>query len=148
MTTIADHMTAAHRRCDEGLASAEDAVTKEQWSDAAQRWADFENSLALHLAREEKVLFPSFEQATGMTEGPTAVMRMEHDQMRDLFVRLSESVHAQNGSGFLDLSETLMVLIQQHNMKEEQMLYPMCDRSLSDTDRIISEIENITDTSG
>lgn len=143
MTTIVEFMTAVHRRCDKGLAAAEEAVSKENWPEASQQWADFAAELTLHLAREEKVLFPAFEKATGMTEGPTAVMRMEHEQMRQLFSQLTEAVAAKNGSRFLGLSETLMVLMQQHNMKEEQMLYPMCDRALSDTDRIISEIETI-----
>ena len=31
--------------------------------------------------------------------------------------------------GYLGLSETLMVLTQQHNMKEEQMLYHMMDQT-------------------
>ncbi len=141
MATIVEFMTAAHRHCDEGLASAEEAVSKENWSDASGKWAEFEAEMALHFAREEKVLFPSFEETTGMTEGPTAVMRMEHEQMRNLFSQLTEAVGAQDGSRFLGISETLMVLIQQHNMKEEQMLYPMCDRALADADRIISEIE-------
>jgi len=143
MTTIAEFMTADHRRCDQGLASAEEAVSKESWSEASRRWAGFAAEMALHFAREEKALFPSFEEATGMTEGPTVVMRMEHEQMRNLLSQLAEAVGAQDGSRFLGLSETLMILIQQHNMKEEQMLYPMCDRALADTGRIISEIEAI-----
>ncbi len=143
MTTIVDFMTAVHRQCDEELAAAEQAVSTGDWSAASQKWSDFAADMTLHFAREEGALFPAFEHATGMTEGPTAVMRMEHEQMRDLFAQLSEAADAKNDSRFLDLSETLMVLIQQHNMKEEQMLYPMCDRALSDTARVISEIESI-----
>ena len=143
MATIVEFMTAAHRRCDEGLASAEEAVSKGSWIDASERWAGFTAEMTLHFAREEGVLFPSFEDATGLTEGPTAVMRMEHEQMRNMFSQLTEAVDEQDGSRFLGLSETLMVLVQQHNMKEEQMLYPMCDRALTDTGRIISEIETI-----
>ena len=143
MKTILEYMTADHRRCDEGLAAAEEAVSKESWTEAGERWAVFEAEMARHFAREEKVLFPSFEEATGMTQGPTTVMRMEHEQMRNLLSQLSEAVGAQDGARFLGLSETLMVLVQQHNMKEEQMLYPMCDRTLTDADSVISEITAI-----
>ncbi len=144
MTTIAGFMTAIHRQCDEGLASAEEAVCNKDWAKARPGWSDFAAEMALHFAQEETVLFPSFEDTTGMTEGPTAVMRMEHEQMRHLFSELSKAVEAEDDSQFLGLSETLMVMIQQHNMKEEQMLYPMCDRALTDASRIISEIEAVT----
>lgn len=143
MTTIVEFMTAVHRHCDEEIAAAEEAVSKQMWSEASQGWTRFADEMTLHFAREERVLFPAFEEATGMTEGPTAVMRMEHEQMRHMLSQLAEAVAAEDGPRFLDLSETLMVLIQQHNMKEEQMLYPMCDRALTDTERIISEIEKV-----
>ena len=83
-----------------------------------------------------------------MTQGPTAVMRMEHEQMRSLLSQLTEAVSRQDGPRFLGLSETLMVLMQQHNMKEEQMLYPMCDRALADTASIIARIEAVSGDSG
>jgi hemerythrin-like domain-containing protein len=143
MTIIAEYMTAAHRHCDEELASAEEAVGSEEWPEATRKCADFTAEMALHFAREERALFPAFEEATGVTSGPTAVMRMEHEQMRRLLSELSKAVEAQDGQRFLGLSETLMVLIQQHNMKEEQMLYPMCDQALADPGRVISEFETI-----
>jgi hemerythrin-like domain-containing protein len=37
-----------------------------------------------HFGVEESVLFPRFEQSTGMYRGPTQVMRGEHVQMRQL----------------------------------------------------------------
>ncbi len=148
MTTLVEFMTVAHRQCDEGLASAEEAVSRESWPDADEKWTHFSSAMALHFAQEEKVLFLAFEEATGMTEGPTAVMRMEHEQMRSLLTQLAESVNGQDGSRFLGLSETLMVLMQQHNMKEEQMLYPMCDQALSDIASIITRIETVAGDSG
>ena len=35
-----------------------------------------------HFEMEEAVLFPAFEEATGMTQGPTMVMHAEHVQMK------------------------------------------------------------------
>jgi iron-sulfur cluster repair protein YtfE (RIC family) len=37
------------------------------------------------------------------------------------------------------LSETLMMIMQQHNMKEEQMLYPMMDQTLGQAGAEIAE---------
>jgi len=64
----------------------------------------------------------------GSTGGPTQVMRMEHEQMRSLIASLTDVVEQQDQSEFLGEAETLLVLMQQHNMKEEQILYPMIDR--------------------
>ena len=54
--------------------------------------------------------------------GPTRMMRMEHEQMRQLFSELAEALENRDKDGYLGLSETLMILMQQHNMKEEQVL--------------------------
>lgn len=55
------------------------------------------------------------------------MMRMEHDQMRGLLDTLDAALRTKDAGRCLDLSDTLMVLVQQHNMKEEQVLYPMRD---------------------
>ena len=45
---------------------------------------------------------------------------------------------------FLGEAETLMVLTQQHNMKEEQILYPMTDRSLAgDAPDVVDQMREV-----
>lgn len=129
---LAAFLTSDHRHCDEHLATVEAHVQGRRWADAAAAWTAFERATRCHLAREEEILFPAFEQQTGHRGGPTMVMRMEHEQMRSLLGPLAAAVAQRDERRFLDLSETLMLLIQQHNMKEEQMLYPMCDQVLTD----------------
>ncbi len=129
--TLTAIMTADHRRCDEHLAALEAAAQDGRWSEATDALDTFTATVRAHLLAEEQVLFPAFERATGQRGGPTMVMRMEHDQMRGLLDTLAEAVRAKNSPRCLDLSDTLMVLIQQHNMKEEQVLYPMCDQVLA-----------------
>ena len=65
-----------------------------------------------------------------MTQGPTMIMRMEHDQMRQLLNALQEDLEKKDRNHFFGVSESLMMLMQQHNMKEEQMLYKMADMHL------------------
>ena len=137
MNSIPEYMTAKHRECDEFFTEAEAAVAKKNWPLALTKWQRFARELTEHLAQEEEVLFPQFEQATGMTAGPTQVMRMEHQQMRALVQSLDNALAAQEKDEYLGLSETLMVMMQQHNMKEEMMLYPMMAQHLSDSDKLI-----------
>jgi len=124
-------MTDDHRRCDDLFAVTDKAIGKKQWELAATSWAQFRAAMEAHLSAEEATLFPAFEQASGMTMGPTRVMRMEHDQIREL---LADAAHA-IGDRLADASagylETLLIMMQQHNMKEENILYPMCDEQLA-----------------
>jgi hemerythrin-like domain-containing protein len=66
-----------------------------------------------------------------MTQGPTQIMRMEHRQMSDLLNQLSDGLTRQDADAFLGDCETLLIIMQQHNMKEEQMLYHMADQVLA-----------------
>jgi hemerythrin-like domain-containing protein len=43
---------------------------------------------------------------------------------------MAEAVESQDKDVYLSLCESMMILLQQHNMKEEQMLYAMCERLL------------------
>lgn len=141
MTSIVDFMTQDHRHSDEIYAAAEEKVAAGQWDEAAQSWKIFRNALETHLNREEGFLFPAFEAQTGNTQGPTAVMRMEHEQMRSLVSAMDEAIVATDADSFLGLAETLMILTQQHNMKEEQILYPMSDQVLGDPDMLIKQMQ-------
>ncbi|HMA11010.1 MAG TPA: hemerythrin domain-containing protein [Steroidobacteraceae bacterium] len=130
MSTILAFLGSDHRACDDLFASAEAAVAQKDWDSARSLFARFQAAMAHHLAMEEEVLFPAFEARTGMSSGPTAVMRMEHQQMRGLLHDMARAVVDANPNGYLGLSETLNMLMQQHNLKEENMLYPMSDQVL------------------
>lgn len=108
--------------------AAEDAVAKTDWAAAAHALTHLTGALETHFTAEEETLFPAFEQASGMRSGPTAVMREEHRQMRGLLQMLQQALAVQDGEAFVGAAETLLILMQQHNMKEENILYPMCDR--------------------
>jgi hemerythrin-like domain-containing protein len=131
MDTISSYMTDDHHRCDELFAQAESAASGQDWSAIATDLQAFLDSMAKHFKMEEEVLFPAFEQRTGMSMGPTQVMRMEHEQMRELFQAMADAVGNQDKDEFLGQAETLLVMMQQHNMKEEQILYRMADQMLA-----------------
>ncbi len=131
MTTIRSFMTDDHRRCDDLFAEAEQAVGKGNLDLALVAFGHFRNAMLAHFDSEEKTLFPTFEAKTGMSMGPTQVMRMEHVQMRALMEEAADALKAGNAEDYLGLADTLLIMMQQHNMKEENILYPMCDQHLS-----------------
>lgn len=123
-----------HKHCDEIFSRAEEACVNGDWATGADAFAQFHEQLETHFSGEEEVLFPAFEAATGMTSGPTEVMRGEHRQMRDLIGQMESAVASRDSDAFGDAAETLLILMQQHNMKEENILYPMCDNALGASD--------------
>ncbi len=143
MSNIKDYMTQDHRDCDEIFSQMEEAVANKS-DDAISKFEEFYDALTNHFKMEEMVLFPQFEQKTGMIQGPTQVMVMEHEQMRGLLSQMVEAIGAKDDDKFFGLSETLMILMQQHNMKEEQMLYTMIQQHLgSDADHIITQMRTV-----
>ena len=144
MTTITETMSADHRRCDDIFALAEEQIAKGDWAKGGAQFEAFRRATEHHFAMEEEVFFPRFEQRTGQTMGPTQMMRMEHNQMRQLFSEMADAVIQQNKERCLGLSETLMMIMQQHNMKEEQMLYRMADQVFgSDAASVVEEMQNL-----
>jgi len=129
---IKEFMAQDHKDCDQLFADAENAAATGDWATVTQAFNGFINAMERHLGMEENELFPAFEAATGMTMGPTEMMRSEHGQMRELFSEMQEAVDNKQSDDYLGASETLLILMQQHNMKEEQILYTMMDQHLSE----------------
>jgi hemerythrin-like domain-containing protein len=127
---ISQFMTNEHRECDTVFAAAEQAAANGDWEAAEKAFLEFSNETLTHFKREEEELFPTFEEQTRNTQGPTQVMRYEHEQVKGLIGKLAEALEAQDKDAYLSLCESMMILLQQHNMKEEQMLYAMCERLL------------------
>ena len=143
MSDIKEFMTQDHRDCDEIFAQMEDAVASKS-GEALAKFEAFDDALTNHFKMEEMVLFPMFEQKTRMIDGPTQVMVMEHEQMRGLLSKMEDAIECNDNETFFGVSETLMILMQQHNMKEEQMLYTMAQQHLGDdADHIVSRMRTI-----
>jgi len=130
---ISAYLREDHRECDNAFAKAEEAAGRGDWEATRVNFELFATQTLTHFKKEEEELFVAFEGQTGNSQGPTMVMRYEHTQVRGLIERMDGAIVAKNQETFLSLCESLMILLQQHNMKEEQMLYAMCDRLLAAT---------------
>jgi hemerythrin-like domain-containing protein len=129
-----------HALCDDLYVRAENSVVAKQWDAARKSAKAFVDTMERHLGAEESCLFPSFEEAIGSSQGPTQIMRLEHAQMRRLFAGLLEAAEKSDAGAFTGVGETLLILMQQHNLKEEQMLYPMCDRAIDPSDPVETQL--------
>ena len=132
MTTFRETMSGDHRQCDVLFAAVETAISQQAWDAADGAFVKYERAMLAHFKAEEDLLFPAFENRTGMRMGPTQVMRNEHAQMRELIGASRAALEARDAEDYSGYAETLLIMMQQHNMKEENVLYPMCDQQLGD----------------
>jgi hemerythrin-like domain-containing protein len=133
---IAQYLTPEHRECDNIFARAESAVASGDFELGKEEFLKFADETLLHFKKEEEELFPAFEAATGSAQGPTMVMVHEHEQVRGLMGKMAQAIESQDKDAYLSLAESMMILLQQHNMKEEQMLYGMSDAIFDATKQV------------
>ena len=135
---------ADHDRLDELFKSFQQLKRKES-TKAKELFTGFRSGLLRHIAWEEEILFPHFEQKTGMSHsGPTEVMRMEHRIIKNHLEAILEKINANNPESDEDERLLLQILVS-HNQKEERILYPAIDRSLSggELTKVFTEMEKI-----
>lgn len=105
----------------------------------------FKFGLQRHIVWEEEILFPLFERKTGLTEGgPTHIMRFEHRLIGRYLEEVHRKVKAHDPDSDREEQDLLNTLFL-HNEKEEQILYPAIDRSMSLDERtaVFQTMENI-----
>jgi uncharacterized protein (DUF2249 family)/hemerythrin superfamily protein len=133
---VGEHLGTDHRRLDGLFAETCELARRGAVEAAGVRFADFRAGLEHHIEAEEKVLFPAFEQATGMHgAGPTEVMRIEHIEIRRLMAEVAAALAAGGGERAREIAGRLEQVLRLHNMKEENVLYPMSDHLAGDAGR-------------
>ncbi len=141
--SIKEYMTTDHRECDNLYAPLEVALNDGDFEKALELFIPFKNAMLKHFAMEEEVLFPKMEEFMGSGEGPIYVMKMEHSQIRSIINQLGEAIEAKNQEKALGLGETFMIMTQQHNMKEEQILYNMAEQLPIDKEKTLEEMKKV-----
>jgi len=144
MAGIGEFMINHHKECDEMFARAEEAAGESEWTRAQAEFEAFTHQMDRHFDIEDNLLFPAFEKKSGHTGGPTQVMRMEHDQMRVVIHEMRSALEARDAGQYMGFSETFLVLMQQHNFKEEGILYNMMDQMLGDeAETLLAQAQNV-----
>lgn len=123
------YLTGDHRRLDALLEEVEGRARQGGFAEASARFGDFSGGLLRHIRMEEEVLFPAFEQWTGMVSGPTVILRAEHEDLKRILEELAEALEKKDARASSDALAGLREVLGMHNLKEERMLYPMTDGS-------------------
>ncbi|AMQ22548.1 hypothetical protein A0V43_06455 [Geobacillus sp. JS12] len=118
-------------------------LLRELEEEVERRWTkSFVAVLDPHSEREEGVLFPMMAKYIGRTTGPIAVMEYEHEQAKARLAMFLEKT-AQLPEN-IDKGQALTLagavieahhILDEHFMKEENVLFPMAERLLSDGEK-------------
>ncbi|MBK8207041.1 MAG: hemerythrin domain-containing protein [Planctomycetes bacterium] len=133
---VSEYLAWDHDRLDSILVECMRAAGAGDWQGAERCATRFRDGLFRHIAIENDILFPEFEERTGMRDvGPTAVMRHEHVEIKHAVDEIVQSAASKDSEALQRWHANLLGVLVEHNMKEEQILYPGTDRMLDDATR-------------
>lgn len=134
--TVTEFLQTDHKRLDAIFNRFLKDVKERRWEEATKGFREFRIGLKRHIRAEEDILFPVFEEKTGMSEGgPTAVMRMEHQEIQELLDKILSAAEDSEDAQVGDFANRIVNILTDHNMKEEHILYPESDEFLSEAER-------------
>jgi regulator of cell morphogenesis and NO signaling len=123
-----------HDRLDQLLATYR-RLKRVDFDRAKPAFKQFKVGLQRHILWEERILFPLFEEKTGMHDhGPTVVMRAEHREIARRLEAMHHKVRAHDVESDRE-EDALVEILSAHNNKEENILYPAIDRLIHDEER-------------
>ena len=118
-----------HRDIDQGLAQFTEGLNRGEWLAASLDTAAA--ALRRHIYLEEEILFPPLRE-TGLV-APVAVMLREHGEIWRALDELQQAVDGRTDSAIAQRAYgELEYLLEAHNEKEEQILYPQADLVLDE----------------
>lgn len=133
-----------HRELNSGLGDVRRLVAAGDFESAQNEFVGFAERYLRHMAAEERVLFPIFEEVTGIKEGPTKALRCDHCKFRKLFGAVAQSIVAEPKEHSDAVLSCLVDVLASHGAGEEQLLYAACNEAVRDVvvrDVILRKIE-------
>ncbi len=129
-STVQVSLAHDHDRLDQLLETYRQ-LKRVDFAKAKQAFREFKFGLQRHIISEETILFPLFEDKSGLRDhGPTVVMRAEHREIGRRLEALHDKVRRHDVDSEREEEELLQALAA-HNQKEENVLYPAIDQLTS-----------------
>ena len=124
--TLGAALEREHHEIDEGIEGfSAGGVDADARARSLQRAID---ALRRHIYLEEEFLFPPMQADLAI---PTMVMLREHGEMWHLMEGLEALVTSgAQAAEVTDACKTLLALLEQHNLKEEPIIYPQAEVTL------------------
>lgn len=130
MHKVSNYLAHDHDRCDGLYADAVALVAAHDWEQAAVSFLAFAEAMRRHVEMEERVIYPAFEQLLANTAAPTQSLHAEHQLLCEIMYRMSMAIKRRDVIEFSDHADSFRLTTEQHNLKEEGILFPMFDKLL------------------
>lgn len=131
MNTICDRLALDHKHCQDLFALIETGIDDKNWDAVHAGARHFSDAIKEHIRMEENVLFPIFEETIRQGDGPVDILRREHAHLHGILDRMLAALDRLSPADFLLHAESFALLMQQHLMKEEVLIYPLLDKALA-----------------
>lgn len=135
--SVSGYLSADHERLLAILDGAARRVGEREFGKARACLARFEAGLRRHMDLEERVLFPVFDVRTGLSGGPTTLLRDEHREILHAVDLMGESLIGRDAAAFRDAFAFFSQAFAAHTTKEHRFLFSAVDRMLSDAERSV-----------
>jgi hemerythrin-like domain-containing protein len=129
-----EYLAADHRRIDMLIDDLCAMIEDGELERAESCVGDLDAGLRRHIRIEEEILFPIFESTVRLT-GPTLVMRVEHRKIESWLDELKDALAEGNRPHASTAMAELVQVLEEHNRKEEAVVYPRIDGALSPDER-------------
>lgn len=133
-----------HKALKELFLQHQEALLDGELARAKERLDEFEHRLVHHIREEEELLLPVYERAGTVPGGPPVLFTGEHKRMRELLAGFKQALSSleQNLDSrkrgilwLLDRQATFKNLMEHHDLRETNILYPTLDRVTSEAER-------------
>ncbi|MDN5820986.1 MAG: hemerythrin domain-containing protein [Brachybacterium sp.] len=129
--SVAAAFTREHHQIDDGIEAFLADTAEHDPARRARPLLTAMEALRRHIYLEEEVVFPRL--APGPLMMPLMVMRREHGELWERMDALAEILEDDSSaaSGIADACTELLSLLEDHNRKEEPIIYPHLDTDLT-----------------
>lgn len=121
-----DYLLRCHRQHQQQLRKLRHCIKHHAWTLAQRRCHDLCAYLDSRFHDEETLLYPLLEQNGRQQDGPTTILRYEHDAMREQLEALFQAVCQHETGHCLALGSGLHSLLQQHHARESVVMNALC----------------------
>ena len=125
------------------LGELNDACDTQNWHIMKRSLKELIRQLKYHMAQEEEVLFPAYDERTGPPHMPTMLLRKVHRDVIKILAELLSAIKVENLHVTQKLVAELQQAMLQHHEKEEKVFLPMASHILCEEREALSEaLEN------
>lgn len=122
-----------HRDCEARWVDVDELLATDDIELAQAAWFKYEASMHRHMAMEEEVLLPALDARGGVADHDAAkAILADHQKMRGLLEQVGEAIDDGDADEAMELGDALLMLVQKHNEREENTLYPWAESLLED----------------